>query len=235
MKPFYVYMLVDPRDMLPFYIGKGTANRKNAHTHRVPKPKDGEKSPKAERIRAILEADLEVGSTILKRFEKEADALAFEKATIERLGLDKLTNSNIGGGGDTSKKKLSAKQEKFIAAFNVHGDATKAAKEAGYSEKTAHQIGYENLRKPEIAERITFAQEQFRERCEVTKESIAAELDENREMALLTFQPGAANASSMGKAKLYGLLVEKQEVTVTDGLADRVRRAKERAAKAGTE
>lgn len=231
MKPFYVYMLVDPRNMLPFYVGKGTGNRKNAHTHRVVVKKD-DASPKAKLIREIVDEGFEVGSTILKRFDDEAEALAFEKATIKRLGLDKLTNANAGGGGDTTGKKLTAKEEKFVAEYNAIGDAKKAAINAGYSARSAAQIGHAMLQKPHIADRVTFARQQHAAKCEVTKESIAAELDENRDMALLTFQPGAANQSSLGKAKLYGLMVEKSEITVTEGLADRVRRAKERAAKA---
>lgn len=43
--------------------------------------------------------------------------------------------------------KLTEKQKRFIDYYIEFGDATKAAKEAGYSEKTAKQIGSENLTK----------------------------------------------------------------------------------------
>lgn len=49
---------------------------------------------------------------------------------------------------------LTAKQQAFVSAYLVCLNATEAARRAGYSEKTAHAIGWENLRKPEIAEAI---------------------------------------------------------------------------------
>lgn len=50
--------------------------------------------------------------------------------------------------------KLTVKQRRFIEEYCKHFNATRAAKEAGYSETTAHEIGAENLRKPYIKERI---------------------------------------------------------------------------------
>lgn len=49
---------------------------------------------------------------------------------------------------------LSAKQELFVNEYLKCFNATKAAKAAGYSEKSAHDIGHETLKKPEIAARI---------------------------------------------------------------------------------
>lgn len=49
---------------------------------------------------------------------------------------------------------LSAKQRAFIDSYVQHWNASRAAREAGYSEKTAGQQGYENLKKPEIAQEI---------------------------------------------------------------------------------
>lgn len=46
---------------------------------------------------------------------------------------------------------LTAKQQAFVSAYLDCLNATEAARRAGYSEKTAHAIGWENLRKPEIA------------------------------------------------------------------------------------
>lgn len=46
-------------------------------------------------------------------------------------------------------KKLTPRQQKFVDYY--YGNATEAAKKAGYSPKTAYAIGSENLTKPEIA------------------------------------------------------------------------------------
>jgi len=51
---------------------------------------------------------------------------------------------------------LTEKQRIFCEVYCRVWDATKAAKEAGYSEKTAYSIGSENLRKPECQNYIKF-------------------------------------------------------------------------------
>lgn len=47
---------------------------------------------------------------------------------------------------------LTTKQRRFIDEYLIDFNATQAAIRAGYSEATAHAIGWENLRKPEIAD-----------------------------------------------------------------------------------
>lgn len=49
---------------------------------------------------------------------------------------------------------LTVKQQRFIEDYLIHGNATRAAVNAGYSEKTARIIGFENLTKPNIASEI---------------------------------------------------------------------------------
>lgn len=46
--------------------------------------------------------------------------------------------------------KLTIKQRKFADEYIIRGNATEAAIAAGYSSKTAHQIGHANLDKPHI-------------------------------------------------------------------------------------
>jgi len=50
---------------------------------------------------------------------------------------------------------LTGKQRRFIDEYLKHFNATKAAVDAGYSPKTAYNIGWENVRKHEIAEAIS--------------------------------------------------------------------------------
>ena len=50
---------------------------------------------------------------------------------------------------------LTVKQDKFVKAYLLNnGNATQAAITAGYSKKTANEIGAENLAKPSIKEAI---------------------------------------------------------------------------------
>lgn len=58
-------------------------------------------------------------------------------------------------------KPLTRKQKVFVANFLKCWNASKAARDAGYSEKTAYAIGSELLRKPEIKAAIDAAVEQI--------------------------------------------------------------------------
>ena len=49
---------------------------------------------------------------------------------------------------------MTPKQERFVQEYLIDLNATQAAIRAGYSEKTAEIIGFENLRKPNIAKLI---------------------------------------------------------------------------------
>ena len=59
------------------------------------------------------------------------------------------------------KDKLTPKQKKFCDEYLKLGNATQAAKNAGYSEKTAMSMGGENLRKQQILDYINARQEQI--------------------------------------------------------------------------
>ena len=47
-------------------------------------------------------------------------------------------------------RQLTAKQERFVEEYLIDLNATQAAIRSGYSKKTARDIGYENLTKPDI-------------------------------------------------------------------------------------
>lgn len=51
---------------------------------------------------------------------------------------------------EEQSKRLTVKQQLFTDSYLMHFNATKAAIQAGYSEKTAYSIGSELLKKPEI-------------------------------------------------------------------------------------
>lgn len=63
--------------------------------------------------------------------------------------------------------KLTAKQELFCKEYLVDLNATQAAIRAGYSEKTASEMGYENLSKPQLAEYIAELKAKRSEKVEI--------------------------------------------------------------------
>lgn len=73
-------------------------------------------------------------------------------------------------------KKLTAKQKRFIDEYLVDLNATQAAIRAGYSAKTAVEIGYENLRKPHIAAELEKRGKKLQKKTEITQEMVAEEL-----------------------------------------------------------
>ena len=73
-------------------------------------------------------------------------------------------------------KPLTPKQQVFVDEYLIDLNATQAAIRAGYSEKTAHSIGHENLSKPEIVDAITHAKAERSKRTQVTSDMVIAEL-----------------------------------------------------------
>lgn len=77
-----------------------------------------------------------------------------------------------------STRRLTPKQARFVEEYLVDLNATQAAIRAGYSERTAHSIGAENLIKPEIAAAIAGAKSERSERTEVTQDYVVSNLVE---------------------------------------------------------
>ncbi|MDP3561712.1 MAG: terminase small subunit [Legionellaceae bacterium] len=56
---------------------------------------------------------------------------------------------------ELEEQKLNAKQKRFCEEYTIDFNATQAAIRTGYSEKTAKEIGYENLTKPHLKKYIS--------------------------------------------------------------------------------
>ena len=74
-----------------------------------------------------------------------------------------------------ASRGLTAKQRCFVNEYLIDLNATQAAIRAGYSAKRADAIGYENLRKPEIAAAIAGAREAREQRTGVTADRVLLE------------------------------------------------------------
>nr|WP_313709028.1 terminase small subunit [Brucella intermedia] len=108
-----------------------------------------------------------------------------------------------------------AKHEAFAQGLAKGMTADEAYQKAGYK---PHRGNASTLRANQnISDRVAELQEKAVERTLVTVESITQELEEARRLALEEGQSSAAVSASMGKAKLHGLLVDKQEHSGPDG------------------
>lgn len=72
--------------------------------------------------------------------------------------------------------ELTPRQSRFVDEYLIDLNATQAAIRAGYSEKTASAVGFENLRKPKIAAAIQERMKNREERTEVTQDRVLKEL-----------------------------------------------------------
>lgn len=67
---------------------------------------------------------------------------------------------------------LNDKQQRFVEEYMVDLNATQAAIRAGYSLTTASEMGYENLRKPQIAVEIDKLMKERSERLNITADMV---------------------------------------------------------------
>jgi hypothetical protein len=88
--PFYVYVLVDPRDAAPFYVGKGTGERLLAHGFAADLEEERGQSAKTARIHEIRDDGSEPVVEVVRHGLTEAEAFLVEAALIDTL--PNLTN-----------------------------------------------------------------------------------------------------------------------------------------------
>lgn len=79
-------------------------------------------------------------------------------------------------------KKLTNKQKMFCAEYLVDLNATQAAIRAGYSEKTAKNIGAENLAKPYLNEYIQELMDKRADKVEISADDVLKDILETRNM-----------------------------------------------------
>jgi Terminase small subunit len=109
---------------------------------------------------------------------------------------------------------MNQRQETFALEYIKCGNATAAAKIAGYSEKTAGQIGEKLLKKVETQAFINKHRMAAATRTELTVAGVTARLLVIADKAEAMDGPQAlsvARQSLMDAAKLNGLVVETQE------------------------
>ena len=116
--------------------------------------------------------------------------------------------------------KLTPKQEKFSQKYIELGNASEAYRQAYNAENMTDKQIWEEACKlnanPKVSQRVNELRQEHAKRHEVTVDSITAEQEEARKLAMKIKQPAAAAGASMNKAKLHGLVTDKSEVKITD-------------------
>jgi hypothetical protein len=126
-----------------------------------------------------------------------------------------IAATSIDGSGQPI---LTPKQEAACQAFiECGGNQSEAYRRAYDAERMPpEQIWTEAsllFSNPKVAKRVISLQAEHRERHMVTVDTITQELDEARELARKIEQPASMTGATMGKAKVHGLVTDKQSVT----------------------
>ena len=144
------------------------------------------------------------------------------------------------------EKKLTPKQQLFVSEFLKTGNATEAARKAGYkgNEETLRSIGKENLTKPPIKRAIDEKNQKRNERMELEEDFELKKALKLLEMCMepekvyspftgepvkdvdgnyvMKFDSKGANTALQTIAKLRGKFVQKLEVGMADNLFEDV-------------
>jgi hypothetical protein len=107
---YYVYLLVDPRDQAPFYVGKGIGNRVFAHLEGALKDED-KNSLKYDVIRELKSLSMKPGHLIVRHGLNSDVAFEVEASLIDVLQFMKYKKTNIAGGHNSVEKGLMTSDE----------------------------------------------------------------------------------------------------------------------------
>ena len=114
---YYVYMLLDPQDNKPFYVGKGIDNRVFNHLDCALIDVDT-LNAKYDRIREIIQNGQSVKHIIVRHGLTESEAFQIEATLIDTLTYCGLLLSNIVGGHNSIEKGLMTSEE-IIRLYNA--------------------------------------------------------------------------------------------------------------------
>jgi hypothetical protein len=115
---YYVYLLLDPKEDKPFYVGKGIDNRVFNHLECALTSIDTSNA-KYDRIREIIQNGQTVKHVIVRHSLSESEALQIEATLIDTLIYCGLLLSNIVFGHKSIDKGLMTSEE-IIRLYNAH-------------------------------------------------------------------------------------------------------------------
>ena len=122
---------------------------------------------------------------------------------------------------------LSDKQQRFCDEYLLDLNATQAAIRAGYSEKTAKQIGSENLSKPDVNAYLLERMKEREQRTQITQDMVLRDIntikadamskmaDRDGNVSMNSHQAALKACELLGKH--LGMFKDKVELTGADG------------------
>lgn len=115
--------------------------------------------------------------------------------------------------------KLTEKQEKFCKRYIELGNASEAYRQSYDCSKSkpegVHVRACELLKNSNVRVRLEELKAAANKRHEITVDDLIKELEEARQVGKDKEQSAGMVAASMGKAKLLGLVVDKQQLSAT--------------------
>lgn len=118
---------------------------------------------------------------------------------------------------------LNDKQIRFVDEYCISHSAAAAARQAGYSTKTARSIGHELLTKPDVQAAIQARQATTALELGVTRQQVLSDLLEAIQVARTKSDPGGMIAGAREIGRMLGFYTpeaQRVELTVNDrGLA----------------
>jgi phage terminase small subunit len=113
---------------------------------------------------------------------------------------------------------LKDKYEKFCQAYVISRNATASAKEAGYSEKSAYNQGYELLKRADVKERIEELEGEYN-----TDVDVISELEKQYEQAKINGNGATALKALELVSRVRGNNAADNILDNIEGLEDRIR------------
>ena len=111
--------------------------------------------------------------------------------------------------------RCTPKELQFAMAYVESGNAGEAyrvAYDTSGIDATARRNAFTVLHRPRVTGEVERLQAEHCERHKVTVDRLTEELEAARQLAFQNKSASAAVAATMGKARLHGLLVDKQEL-----------------------
>ncbi len=119
---------------------------------------------------------------------------------------------------------LTPRREKFIAEYAACGNATEAARRAGYSQRSAKQLGSRLTKVDQIQRLVTEKRQQDVIRLELKKEDVLAGLLQVAEMGRQNGEPMPVIRALVEVAKLCGFYDTEVVKVPLSGEAERLKR-----------